>query len=148
MLEAIVEMLKRAVEQLLGRASGPLHFRLVLQPIVAAAIAVRAGLKDARQGQPAFFWAVLTNEAERQRLLHSGWKDIVKIFVVAIVLDTVYQVIELRAFYIVQALIVAIVLAILPYVLVRGPVTRLKRRLLKRTSEPALEKPKETTSSR
>jgi hypothetical protein len=147
-LEAIVEMLKRAVEQLLGRASGPLHLRLVLQPIVATVIAVRAGLKDAREGQPAFFWTVLTNPAERQRLLHSGWKDIVKIFVVAVVLDAVYQVVEFRAFYAVQALIVAIVLAIVPYVLLRGPVTRLKRRLSRSTSELAMEKPKETISHR
>ena len=95
----------------------------------------RAGLKDAREGQPAFFWAVLTNEAERQRLLHSGWKDIVKIFVVALVLDTVYELIEFRAVYVVQALIVALVLAILPYVLVRGPVSRLKRHLLQPAKE-------------
>jgi len=117
-------MLKRGVEQLLGRTSGPLHFRLVLQPIVATVLAVRAGLKDAREGQPTFFWTVLTNPAERQRLLQSGWKDIVKMFAIALVLDAVYQVLELRAFYVVQALIVAVVLAILPYVLVRGPVTR------------------------
>jgi len=128
-LEAIVEMVQRAVEQLLGRAGGPLHFRLVIQPIVATVIAVRAGLKDAREGQPAFFWTVLTNPAERQILLRSGWKDIGKIFVVALVLDTVYQVFVLRAFYVVQALIVAAVLAIVPYILVRGPVTRLARRL-------------------
>jgi hypothetical protein len=121
---------------------------LVLQPIVATVIAVRAGLKDAREGQPAFFWTVLTNPAERQRLLHSGWKDIVKIFVVAVVLDAVYQVVEFRAFYAVQALIVAIVLAIVPYVLLRGPVTRLKRRLSRSTSELAMEKPKETISHR
>jgi hypothetical protein len=128
-LEAIVEMVQRAVEQLLGRAGGPLHFRLVIQPIVATVIAVRAGLKDAREGQPAFFWTVLTNPAERQILLRSGWKDIGKIFVVALVLDTAYQVIVLRAFYVVQGLIVAVVLAIVPYILVRGPVTRLARRL-------------------
>jgi hypothetical protein len=78
---------------------------------------------------------VLTNAAERQRLLHSGWKDIGKIFVVALVLDTVYQVIEFRAFYVVQALIVAIVLAILPYVLVRGPVTASTASFRRSTSE-------------
>jgi hypothetical protein len=122
-------MIHRAVEQLLGRASGPLHFRLVLQPIVATVIAIRAGLKDARENQPAFFWTVLTDPAERQQLLQSGWKDLTKIFIVAMVLDAVYQLIELHAFYVIQALIVAIVLAVVPYVLVRGPVNRLKRLL-------------------
>jgi Mn2+/Fe2+ NRAMP family transporter len=67
-------MLNRAIEHLLGRPSGPLHFRLLIQPIVATVIAVRAGLKDVRGNQPAFFWAVLTNRAERRRLFHSGWK--------------------------------------------------------------------------
>ena len=73
-------------------------------------------------------------------MLPSGRKDIVTIFVVALVLDAVYQVIELRAFYVVQAFIVAIVLAILPYVLVRGPVTLLRRS----TCELALEKARTT----
>jgi hypothetical protein len=122
-------MFERGVEQLLGRAGGPLHFRLVIQPIVASVIAIRAGLKDAREGKPAFFWTLLTNSAERQILLRSGWKDIGKIFVVAFVLDTGYQVFVLRTFYLVQAFIVAVVLAIVPYVLFRGPVTRLARRL-------------------
>jgi len=40
------------------------------------------------------------------------------------------------------------VLAIVPYVLLRGPVTRLKRRLSRSTSELAMEKPKETISHR
>jgi len=44
---------------------------------------------------------------------------------VALVLDTAYQVFVLRAFYVVQALIMAVVCAIVPYVLFRGPVTRL-----------------------
>jgi hypothetical protein len=126
-VDAIREILSRGVEQLLGRASGPLHFRLVIQPIVATILAVRAGLKDAREGQPAFLWTALTNPAERKRLASSGWKDIGKVFILAIVLDTVYQVLVLRGFHVVQTLIVAVGVALLPYVLLRGPVTRLAR---------------------
>ena len=131
-MDAINEILSRAVEQLLGRTSGPLHFRLVIQPIVAAILAVRAGMKDAREGQPAFFWTFLTNPAERKRLVTSGWKDIGKIFIIAMVLDAIYQLIVLRGFFIVQALIVAVVVALLPYTLLRGLVTRLTRGALKR----------------
>jgi len=131
-MDAIREILDRGVEQLLGRASGPLHFRLVMQPVMASILAIRAGLKDAREGQPAFFWAILTDPAERRRLLHSGWKDIGKVFVLALVLDTVYQLIVLRAFHVVQMLIVAVVLAIVPYLLFRGPTTRLTRGLYKK----------------
>jgi hypothetical protein len=122
-------MLDRHIEELLGRANGPLVFRLVIQPLVATVLAVLAGLRDAREGNPAFFWTVLTSSEERQQLLHSGWKDVGKVFIVALVLDGIYQLIELPKISLVQALIVAVTLAILPYVLVRGPVNRLRRSL-------------------
>lgn len=126
-MDAIGEFLKNTIEELLGRASGPLHFRLVIQPLVAGILAIRAGMKDARDGHPPFFWTLLTNPEERQRALHSGWKDIGKIFIVASVLDCIYQAMELPVIHPVQALIVATVLAVLPYVLIRGPVNRLRR---------------------
>ena len=40
-------------------------------------------------------------------------------------LDTTYQILVLRAFYPVQMMIVAVACAIVPYFLIRGPVTRL-----------------------
>ncbi len=52
------------------------------------------------------------------------------------VLDTVYQITVLRAFYVVQALIVAVACAILPYLLFRGPTTRLARALARKRAEP------------
>jgi hypothetical protein len=125
----MAEMLSGAIEQLLGRASGPLHLRLVIMPIVATILAIRAGLKDARTGQPAFLWAVVTSPAERRRLLHSGWKDIGRMLIIALVIDAVYQVMMFRAFHVVQALIVAVVLAMVPYVLIRGPINRVARGL-------------------
>ena len=140
-MDTIVEMLSRGVEQLLGRASGPLHFRLLMMPTVVTILAVRAGLRDAREGQPAFFWALLTNRGKRRRLLYSAVKDIGRIFIVAVVLDTAYQILFLRAFYIVQLLIVAVACAIAPYVLIRGPVARLTRSLRRNDSAPEKEVP-------
>jgi len=136
-MDTILEILNRAGEQLLGRTSGPLHFRLILQPIVATILAIRAGLRDARGGKPAFFWTILTNKEERRILIHSGWKDIGKVFILAMVLDAIYQVIVFYGFYVVQALIVAIVVAVIPYTLLRGFVTRLTRGLYKRQAGPA-----------
>lgn len=124
-MDAISEILNRAIEQLLGRASGPLHLRLVIQPIVATILAVRAGLRDSREGKPAFFWTILTSPEERQILLRSGWKDIGKLCIVAAVLDTLYQLIVFREFLVVQTLIVVVVVAVIPYTLLRGAVTRL-----------------------
>lgn len=127
----ILEMLNRGVEQLLGRAGGPLHFRLFVMPLVVTTLAIRAGLKDAKENQPAFLWAILTNPVERARLVRSAVKDIGRVFIVAVVLDTTYQLMVLRAFYPVQLLIIAVACAIVPYVLIRGPVTRLARRFFK-----------------
>jgi hypothetical protein len=98
-------------------------------PTVVTIIAIRAGLKDARKGEPAFLWGVIVRPAERRRRLHGAWKDIARIFVVALVLDTVYQFVVFRAFFVEQALIVAVVCAVVPYVLFRGPATRLARGL-------------------
>ena len=52
-----------------------------------------------------------------------------KLFLAAVVLDVIYQVVVLRWFYPVQALVVAVVLAVVPYLLVRGLANRIGRRL-------------------
>jgi hypothetical protein len=104
-----------------------LHLRLVIMPIVVTILAIRAGLRDAREERPVLMGEILTSPARRRRLVRSGLKDIGRIVIVAIVLDTVYQLIALRAFYVVQALIVAVACAIVPYVLLRGPIARLAR---------------------
>ena len=45
------DMVTRFLDDLAGRIGGPLTFRLVLQPIVAAALGIRDGLLDARNGR-------------------------------------------------------------------------------------------------
>jgi hypothetical protein len=49
----------------------------------------------------------------------------------------VYQLFVLRAFYIVQALILVVALAVVPYVLFRGTITRLTRGLYRKQAGPA-----------
>lgn len=113
------------VELLMGRSSGPLTLRLILQPSVATLFAIRAGLADARAGRPPYLWAMIGDPDQRKALLASGWKDLRKLFFMALALDAIYQVIEFKWIYPGQALIVACVLAILPYVIIRGLVTRI-----------------------
>lgn len=114
------------------RVDGPLHFRFILQPLVAAYFAFRDGRRDARKGYPAYGWAVLTDRAHRRFLIQSGWRGVSKVFIVAMVLDLIFQIVALRSFRLVGALIVAVCLALLPYVLLRGPVNRLLRRRIRR----------------
>lgn len=108
----------------LARFDGPLHFRLFVQPLMAIVFAVRDGTRDAREGRSAYLWTLLTDSAQRRYLLESGWKGISKVFVLAVVLDVVYQLIVWREVKPVQALLTAAVLALIPYALLRGPVNR------------------------
>jgi hypothetical protein len=110
---------------LIGQLHGPLAFRLILQPSVAVILAIRVGLRDSRAGRPAYFWALLIDSEHRKDLLPEGWKDVGKIFAVAVVLDVICQLIVLRWVYPDEALLVATTLAILPYLMVRGPVNRI-----------------------
>lgn len=122
------ELFARLTGDLAGRLTGPLTFRLLMQPAVAVLLAVRDGLADARSHRPAYLWAVLTNAGYRREALTTGWASIAKVFTLAFLLDGVYQAIALRWFYPGEALIVAVLLAIVPYVALRGPVSRLFRR--------------------
>ena len=118
----------RIADNLAERVTGPMSLRLILQPTIATILAIRAGLKDAREGNPPYFWSVLTNPAHRSVMLRDGWKSVGKVFIAALVLDVVYQMIVERFVYLGEAIVVAIVLAIVPYLLVRGLVTRLALR--------------------
>ncbi len=104
-----------------------MQFRLVLQPVMAAIFAVRSGLKDAKGGRPPYFWAMFTNPDSRKEMLRDGWKSVGRVFILGIVMDAIYQFIVFRRFYPVEALVVAAILAIIPYLLIRGPVNRLAR---------------------
>ena len=98
---------------------------------VAAIFAIRAGWRDAREGRPPYLWSVFTHAATRRDLLRQGWADVGKVFIVAVVLDLTYELFAYRWVYPGQALIVAAVLAFIPYLLIRGPVNRIARRFIR-----------------
>lgn len=121
-------MWMRVVSQLAARLTGPMKFRLVLQPAMAAFFAIRSGLADARAGKPPYFWCLVSDSAHCIDLIKDGWKSVGRVFILALILDVVYQIIVLRFVYPGEAIIVAFVLAIMPYLILRGLVTRLVRR--------------------
>lgn len=119
------EIWMRVVENLSDRVSGPMKFRLLLQPAMAAFFAIRSGLLDARTGKPPYFWSLLTDPAHRNDMLKDGWKSVGKVFLIALLLDVIYQIMVLKFVYPGEAILVAFVLAILPYLVLRGLVTRI-----------------------
>jgi hypothetical protein len=121
------EMWTRFTTDMIERVSGPMKFRLVLQPLMAMFFAYRSGLADAAAGRPPYFWSLLWDPSSRRAMIKDGWKSVGRVFLLAVVLDCIYQVIVLHFVYPVQALAVALLLAILPYLIVRGLVTRVVR---------------------
>ena len=122
------DTLTRIGTQLLERVSGPMKFRLVLQPCMAPFFAIKAGLVDAKLGKPPYFYALLWDQGHREDLLKNGWKSVGRVVILAIVLDVIYQIIEIHFVYVGEAIIVAFILAVLPYLILRGLVTRLARK--------------------
>jgi len=122
------DLFSRFWNDLLGRVGGPMTFRLILQPTMAALLALRAGLKDAVEHRPPYLWTILTDPSHRVGLLREGWRSIARVFILAVVMDVVYQRIMDHWIYPLETLVVAIVLAVVPYLLIRGPVNRIARR--------------------
>ena len=127
-MSEIQEILTRFWDQLIAQPSGPLSFRLILQPVMATILAILDGLKDARTGRPPFLRTILSDPSQRGAYLREGLKRVSRVIVFAFVMDAIYQVIVLRTFYLGEALVTVFVLAVLPYLLIRGPVDRIMRR--------------------
>lgn len=128
------DILFRIYENLIERVSGPMRFRLIIQPLMAAILAIRSGLKDAKEARPAYFWAIFIMAGHRRELLRDGWKSVGKVFITAVVIDTAYQLVVLRWFYPGEALLVSAILAFVPYLLIRGPVNRIARHMHRNAS--------------
>ena len=118
------EIVTRFFENLVGRIHGPMNFRLLLQPLTAIIFAIRDGRKDGHEGRLPYFWALFTERGHRKDLLRNGWKSVGKIFVIALILDGVYQFITVKWFYPGEAVATALLLAIVPYLMLRGLVNR------------------------
>lgn len=124
------DVFTRLWREILERPEGPMAFRFYFQPVMALLFALRDGIRDAHQGRPAYFWALFTDRPHRRELLRSGWSSVGKVFIFAVVLDTLYQLFVLKGLRPIQGVLVAALLALVPYVVLRGPVNRIARGLL------------------
>jgi hypothetical protein len=95
----IADMIARGWENFLARPSGTMNFRFILQPAIASIIALRAGLRDAKEGRPPYLWAAFVDPTYRAQFLHGGWRDIRMPFFVSIALDIIYQIIVHQFIY-------------------------------------------------
>jgi hypothetical protein len=128
----IEETFVRIWADLGGRVEGPFAFRLIVQPLMATLFAVKAGLHDARNGRPPYLWTIVTDKDERRELLREGWKAVATIFMIAIAIDVVYQIMVFGRIYPVEVLLVGFLLACVPYLVVRGLVTRVMTQVFRK----------------
>jgi len=122
-----VKVVEQFWHDLIERPDGPMRFRFVLQPLMATIVAIRDGREDARFGRAPYLATVLGNPQERAERLRHGLNATARIIALGLVMDVIYQAIVFRTFYPDQALVVALVLAFVPYVIVRGVTRRILR---------------------
>ena len=121
------EELQRVWRSILARPGGPMTFRFVLQPTMAAIAALRDGVGDARLGRTPYLAAIVSGVEGRSARLWEGVVSTARILILGVVMDVVYQLIFLDAFYPAESAIIAVLLAFVPYALLRGPFERIAR---------------------
>ena len=122
------DILLRVVDNLGQRLSGPLHLRFLIQPAVVAVLAIADGRADARAGRRPYLLALVTQPGRRHELLKSGAKSAGKVAALALAIDIVFQLWQLKTVYWGEAVIVAALIAVPPYVALRSLTTRFAAR--------------------
>lgn len=118
------DFITRFFDNLGLKFDGPMKLRFIMQPLVSLIFAVRSGLRDSKSGKIFYFQGLITGKVERRDLLKEGWRDVGKLFIMALLLDIIAQLIILKTVYPFEALLTAVILAFIPYVIFRGLVNR------------------------
>lgn len=118
------EVHHRIWQDIVNRAGGPMTFRFILQPAMATFSALHDGIQDARTGRAPYFWTILSNPVERGGRLREGVIAVARIILLGFGMDAVYQWRVLGTFYPGEAVIITLILAVLPYFILRGPIAR------------------------
>ena len=117
------------------KVTGPMKFRFVIQPLVSLYFAIKAVRRFSDTGRIPFFYGLFSDKDVRQELIVESWKDIGKLFVFAIILDVIAQIIILKTVYPFEAILTAVLLSIVPYILLRDPINRIYLYLKKRKEQ-------------
>jgi hypothetical protein len=116
---------RRIWQNLLDRPTGPMTFRFILQPTMAVIAAFYDGVKDAKSGRSPYIWTMRLNPATRSARLNEGLIATARIILLGLCMDVIYQFMEFKTFHPAEAVIIALLLAFVPYVLLRGPIARI-----------------------
>lgn len=127
------EVNRRIWSDIFNRPGGPMALRFVLQPTMAIIAALHDGIKDARLGRSPYLWTMLTSSAKRGGRFREGLIATGRTILIGLVMDTIYQASVLKTFYPGEAVTLTILLAFVPYFLLREPISRIARRFQRKT---------------
>jgi hypothetical protein len=120
------------------RLAGPGRFRFVMQPVVATLLGIRDGRQDARAGRPPYLLSLLLGGPDRREQMRSGFRSVVNLLLMGILLDSVFQWLILGASYPGAAVVVGPVLITTPYAVARALANRVARARGKAVAGPSV----------
>jgi hypothetical protein len=124
-----------AWERFLARTEGPMSLRIILEPLMALVLTFIAARRDIKKGFTPYMYRFWTTRGRSRDLVKEAWKAAGIVFVLGVMLDLLYQsavVLGLNRqakFYPLESLLVALVLAVIPYWLFRRPLNRFMKSL-------------------
>lgn len=127
-----LEIHQRFWADIADRLHGPMTFRFFLQPTMAFIAALPDGIRDAR-GHQAFFWTRPDDPTVKHGRLRQSLISLARVTLLGISMDIIYQIRVFDRFYPVEALMMAILLAVIPYFIFRPIVERVARWWLSRS---------------
>jgi hypothetical protein len=113
-----------AFEYLSQMITGAGGMRFLLQPLIAIVIGVLMGRHDSHDGRGAF-WQGVRSRKQGERPLLQGLKRVAVPFCLAIVLSLVFQFINMKEMHLLHAVMAAVCLVALPYVVARDVSARI-----------------------
>lgn len=134
LLGTMEDIVTRFLENIVGRLDGPMHLRFIFQPIMATIFACIGGWHDAKQDRPIYFWSIFSGKTTFREVRKAAWDGVAKVFIVALILDIIYQIIVLKWVYPGETIVVATLLVFVPYLILRGPVSQLCKMFIKTRS--------------
>lgn len=131
---SVIDILTRFWTDMIDRADGPMTFRFFLQPSMALITALIDGIKDAKAGKTPYAWLLAhSSSGERRVAWREGVTDTARILLLGVGMDVIYQFRVFGGFkYPVETFVIAVVLGFLPYLILRGPITRIASHVLRR----------------
>lgn len=121
------EVHQRFWSDIFGRLHGPMTLRFFMQPTLALVAALADGINDVRNGHRSFFWSALWDPTDERGRLRQGMTSTARTALIGFGLDTIYQFKVFDRFYPVEAVLMVIMLAIVPYFIFRWIVEHVAR---------------------